>query len=126
MKRAQNVPQLAVAARDGNRVDAIAAIKSHIGLQDEQDEVGLPTVGRLNDTRVEYEAALDEFAVTADLQREDELTSPKCGVSAAQFSAVRSRTLVRASPKCGVMSPSSISARGRSRNFQSTRGNYHA
>ena len=39
VKRAQNVPQLALAARDGNRVDVIAAIKSHIGLQDEQDEV---------------------------------------------------------------------------------------
>ena len=73
VKRAQNVPQLALAARDGNRVDIIAAIKSHIGLQDEQDEVGLPTVGRLNDTRVEYEATLDELAVTADLQREGEL-----------------------------------------------------
>lgn len=75
VRHAQNIPQLPLAARDGNRVDALAQIKSHIGLQDEQDEVGLPTVNLINDSTVAYEAALDEIAVVTDLPRERELTA---------------------------------------------------
>ena len=37
--KAQNIGHLPLAARDGNRVDALAQIKSYIGLQDEHGEV---------------------------------------------------------------------------------------
>lgn len=75
VKRAQNVPQLALAARDGNRVDALAQIKSTIGLQDEQEKAGLPTVNRINDSVAEYNATLDEIAIVTELDRIDHLSA---------------------------------------------------
>ncbi len=71
--KASRFPQLSNNAKDAIRVDALAQISSTIGLQDEQEEVGYPTVSRINRTTAEYENALDGIMATTALDDETKL-----------------------------------------------------
>ena len=83
--KASRFPQLSGNGKDAIRVDALAQISSTIGLQDEQESVGLPTVTRINDSQSEYEVALDDLIQSTDLMeekafRDELLTISKIGV----------------------------------------------
>jgi IS605 OrfB family transposase len=83
--KASRYPHLSNNAKDAIRVDALAQIASTIGLQGEQEDVGLPTVTRINGSKPEYETALEGLIEAADLMdenlfRDELLTTGKMGV----------------------------------------------
>ena len=71
IKSASRLPNLSVNAKSGVRVEALAQIKSTLGLQSEQESVGLPTVPRINDSQPEYEAALEDIVRSSHLMEEN-------------------------------------------------------
>ncbi len=73
LMKAARYRHLGNSAKDAIGQDALAQISSTIGLQDEQEEVGLPTVSRINGSKPEYVKALLELVASADLMEENEL-----------------------------------------------------
>ena len=69
-KEASKSRQLSIGAKAAVAREVAAQIASTIELQDVQEEVGAPTVTRINATQTEYETALREFATAIDLPDE--------------------------------------------------------
>jgi IS605 OrfB family transposase len=65
---------LGQAAKAGIRIDVQGQINSYLELRNSQEGAELPTAGRLNIEKPEYDVALDELRVLgSDLKRENEL-----------------------------------------------------
>ena len=98
---ASRYPQLSNNAKDAIRVDALAQIGSTIGLQDEQEEVGLPTVTRINASQPEYEQAIETLMSAANLM--DEKTLRDELLKTAKMGFIRPLSFVRTGISAGFM-----------------------
>lgn len=98
---ASRYPHLSNNAKDAIRVDALAQIASTIGLQDEQEEVGLPTVTRINASQPEYEQAIEKLMSAANLM--DEKTLRDELLKTAKMGFIRPLSFVRTGISNGFM-----------------------
>lgn len=94
-------PHLSNNGKDAIRVDALAQIASTIGLQNEQESVGMPTVARINASQVEYEDALEGLVQSAELMDENQFRDGLLKVS--RIGTIRPLNFVRTGISSGFM-----------------------